>query len=71
MQDSPLSTLVTAVREAVAEYDKSGDHVHRGAPYPGDCIRCALKPFIDATDGAFGEDNGAVGWSPDMYVPNW
>ena len=42
---NPLEKLVSAVREAVAVYDASGDHQHAGGPYPGDCLRCALKPF--------------------------
>jgi len=41
---SAINTLIRAVQAAMHEYDKSGDHVHVG-PRPGDCLRCALKPF--------------------------
>ncbi len=42
---SPIYQLVAEVKAAMAKYDASDDHDHRGAPRPGDCLRCALKPF--------------------------
>lgn len=44
----PLDKLIRSVSAAIAAYDASGDHQHRGSPYPGDCLRCALKPFETA-----------------------
>lgn len=41
---SAINRLIRNVQAALVEYDKSGDHAHVGSP-PGDCLRCALKPF--------------------------
>jgi hypothetical protein len=45
MTSKPLNELVEAVRAAMRRYDRTRDHVHAGGPRPGDCLRCALKPF--------------------------
>lgn len=44
----PLDILIKSVSAAIAAYDASGDHQHQGSPWPGDCLRCALKPFETA-----------------------
>lgn len=43
--ECPVKRLVSDVLTAIAAYDATGDHQHQGGPYPGDCLRCALKPF--------------------------
>jgi len=37
-----LDRLRQKLLAAVAEYDRSGDHNHDGAPVPGDCVRCKV-----------------------------
>lgn len=47
-----VTQLVESVSAAIAAYDATGDHKHQGGPYPGDCLRCALRPFESAVRGA-------------------
>jgi hypothetical protein len=39
MRREAFDRLREKILDAIAEYDKSGDHVHNG-PEVGDCVRC-------------------------------
>lgn len=43
--EGPVDTLARKVRQALREYDKTGDHTHH-LPSETDCVRCRLKAAL-------------------------
>jgi hypothetical protein len=67
--DKPIYVLIRKVREAVAEYDKSNDHLkhdHLKHDANGDCIRCRL---VDSLPGTPSTDHAVVATADNPMPP--